>query len=431
MTAVKTINFRNDREFKKESPKFPNDHFACEWTGKILVDDEGKYTFMTRSDDGSRLWIDGKMLVDNWGLHGAREKRGTVELKSGWHDFKATHFENAGGASMVVNWQGPDTNNRRKLLQGSHEGKIEQEKEGPKEDKFEDGFKAEYFFFKHNTNSKGYNIKAKQPDLVKGTKFINFKNDKAFQNEGKGFPGNNFACQWSGKIMIENTGKYTFFTSSDDGSRLWINGKRIVNNWGLHGRRERRGSIELRHGWHDFRATHFENRGGASMIVSYKGPDTNNKKKLLEGDHDGKIEQPKPLPSYKKGFNAKYFFFNHGTSHQGYKTEGKKPDLEKTVKVIRFRNDREFRKEGKKFPGDHFACEWSGKILVEETGKYNFYTRSDDGSRLWINGKKVVDNWGLHGAREKRGTIKLEAGWHDFKATHFENAGGANMIVNW
>jgi len=56
------------------------------------------------SDDGSRLWINGKMIVDNWGLHGNRKRSGKVELSVGYHDFKATHFENAGGASMIVKW---------------------------------------------------------------------------------------------------------------------------------------------------------------------------------------------------------------------------------------------------------------------------------------------------------------------------------------
>ena len=97
------------------------------------------------------------------------------------------------------------------------------------------------------------------PDIVKALKTINFPNDNSFKAEGKDFPNDHFACEWEGKIMIENTGKYTFFTKSDDGSRLWINGKKIVENWGLHGRRERRGSVELKHGWHDFKAIHFEN----------------------------------------------------------------------------------------------------------------------------------------------------------------------------
>jgi len=191
------------------------------------------------------------------------------------------------------------------------------------------------------------------------------------------------------------------------------------------------------------------------MIVSYKGPDTKNQKVLLEGFHEGEIEGEKVeekktavvKPEEKKkaeekttgklegqfegGFKASYFFFNSGTNQQGYKTDGKRADIVKSTKNINFKNDHAFKSEGKDFPNDHFACEWEGKIAVEAAGKYTFYTRSDDGSRLWINGKQVVDNWGLHGAREKKGVVELPRGYHDFKATHFENAGGASMIVNW
>ena len=77
--------------------------------------------FATISDDGSRLWIDGKIVVDNWGLHGSRKRTGKVELKAGWHDFRATHFENGGGASMIVKWQGMDTDNKLVLLTGFHD----------------------------------------------------------------------------------------------------------------------------------------------------------------------------------------------------------------------------------------------------------------------------------------------------------------------
>ena len=43
------------------------------------------------------------------GLHGARERSGTILLKAGYHNFKAIHFENAGGANMIVKYKGPDT----------------------------------------------------------------------------------------------------------------------------------------------------------------------------------------------------------------------------------------------------------------------------------------------------------------------------------
>jgi hypothetical protein len=50
------------------------------------------------------------------GLHGARQRKGSIDLTQGWHDFKAYHFENAGGANMIVTYKGPDTNNRQILL---------------------------------------------------------------------------------------------------------------------------------------------------------------------------------------------------------------------------------------------------------------------------------------------------------------------------
>jgi hypothetical protein len=90
--SAENINFKNDAEFAKLDKAFPTDKFACEWTGKINIIKEGKYTFSTTSDDGSRLWVNDRMIVDNWGLHGDREMNDVIELKAGWFDFKATHF---------------------------------------------------------------------------------------------------------------------------------------------------------------------------------------------------------------------------------------------------------------------------------------------------------------------------------------------------
>ena len=59
------------------------DHFYIRWTGKLRAPTEGKYKFFLESDDGSRLYLDGKQVVDNGGLHGMDEKSGEVQLKEG------------------------------------------------------------------------------------------------------------------------------------------------------------------------------------------------------------------------------------------------------------------------------------------------------------------------------------------------------------
>jgi hypothetical protein len=80
-------------------------HFYARWTGVIKIAKDGKYKFITSSDDGSRLFIDGKQVVDNGGLHAMEEKDGDVELKTGNHDIKIEFFENDGDHGCVVSWE--------------------------------------------------------------------------------------------------------------------------------------------------------------------------------------------------------------------------------------------------------------------------------------------------------------------------------------
>ena len=81
-----------------------------------------------------------------------------------------------------------------------------------------------------------------------------------------------FAIRYNGYIEIAVAGSYTFFTSSDDGSKLFINGVQIVNNDGIHGVQERQGTVSLTTGLHQLRVLFFENTGGQSLQVQYQGP---------------------------------------------------------------------------------------------------------------------------------------------------------------
>ena len=83
------------------------DKFALRFTGSILIPKSGKYTFFIASDDGSRLYLDGKLLINHDGLHGMSEKNGTAELAAGSHDLIVTYFDNGGGDGLNVAWSGP------------------------------------------------------------------------------------------------------------------------------------------------------------------------------------------------------------------------------------------------------------------------------------------------------------------------------------
>jgi alpha-L-fucosidase len=81
-----------------------------------------------------------------------------------------------------------------------------------------------------------------------------------------------FGFEYSSFIRVPETGVYTFFTSSDDGSRLYIGDSLVVDNDGLHGMRETRGVAALAAGLHPIRVAFFEKTGGDDLVVSYQGP---------------------------------------------------------------------------------------------------------------------------------------------------------------
>jgi putative heme-binding domain-containing protein len=83
------------------------DRFALRFTGNIQIPRAGKYTFSTNSDDGSRLYIGDKLIVNNDGNHGMVKKSGSIELPVGSHPLIVTYFDNGGGDGLQVTWAGP------------------------------------------------------------------------------------------------------------------------------------------------------------------------------------------------------------------------------------------------------------------------------------------------------------------------------------
>src|SRR5262245_23186430 len=84
-----------------------SENFYARWTGILRVEKEGKTQFWTESDDGSRLTIDGKVVVDNGGSHPMTLKGGSAELTAGDHEVKIEYFQGAGGAGCKVSWEPP------------------------------------------------------------------------------------------------------------------------------------------------------------------------------------------------------------------------------------------------------------------------------------------------------------------------------------
>ena len=95
-----TTNFGlNER--KRES------YFGLRFDGYVKVPKDGIYTFYLKSNDGSRLFIDGSELIENDANHGAVEEPGNIALKAGFHKIRVKYFNCGGGKALNVSWSGP------------------------------------------------------------------------------------------------------------------------------------------------------------------------------------------------------------------------------------------------------------------------------------------------------------------------------------
>ncbi|MFP2900500.1 PA14 domain-containing protein [Corallococcus sp. 4LFB] len=80
------------------------DDFSVRWEGDWSFASAGTYRFSTTSDDGSRIYVDGALVVDHWSDHGASTRTGDVTLTAGTHRVKVEYYEAAGDASAQVGW---------------------------------------------------------------------------------------------------------------------------------------------------------------------------------------------------------------------------------------------------------------------------------------------------------------------------------------
>lgn len=80
---------------------------------------------------------------------------------------------------------------------------------------------------------------------------------------------------------------------------------------------------------------------------------------------------------------------------------------------------------------EDFAFQFKGFIIIPQDGVYKFYLTSDDGSRLFIGDKLIVDNDGLHGPTEVMAQVALQAGPHPITVEFFQRSGGAELNVSF
>lgn len=103
--------YLSDYEKKDKSKTAPDnkatgdDYFSARWTGTITPPKSGIYDFVTHCDDGLRLYIDDKLVIDQWFSHDKEYRYGTVEMDGGRpYTIKVEYYEEIGGATVRLGW---------------------------------------------------------------------------------------------------------------------------------------------------------------------------------------------------------------------------------------------------------------------------------------------------------------------------------------
>ncbi len=201
------------------------DEFSARWT-RVLTFGGGEYRFRAIVDDGVRLWVDDTLVVDQWQDGARREVIGDATLKAGDHSLRVEYYDRGGQALLQVSWEDvgayPD-------------------------------WKGQYW---SNRDLRG------TPALVQNEGTLDF--DWGMGSAAAGMPADDFSARWT-RVAQFQPGTYRFHVVVDDGARLWVDGKLLIDAWQEGGARELTADLTLAQGSHGLRVDYFEG-GGEAMI---------------------------------------------------------------------------------------------------------------------------------------------------------------------
>ena len=228
----------------------PDVRFSVRWTGRLQVQHAGLHQFHADTDDGARVWIDGKLVIDSWTTHPGYEQEysGSITLLPGrYYNITMEYFDDVGTAVARLYWTQPGV--AKEIIPQSQLYPADQ------------GLRATYYF--------GTNLTSQA--LVRIDDAVNFA-------WGTNSPDPTllplpFSARWTGKVKANAAGQYQFFTLSDDAARLWVNGQLIINNWTGHALTEDSNTITLAAGqYYDLTMEYYNVVGTGTAVLSWLPP---------------------------------------------------------------------------------------------------------------------------------------------------------------
>jgi uncharacterized repeat protein (TIGR03806 family) len=129
-------------------------------------------------------------------------------------------------------------------------------------------------YWSNTTNTVFTNVSfSVPPTLVRTDAVVNFS--WATGSPDPLISTDNFVVRWTGSVQPQFNENYTFYITSDDGERLWVNNQLLINQWTDHGATESSGTITLNaQQLYNIRMEYYEHAGNASAVLSWSSPST-------------------------------------------------------------------------------------------------------------------------------------------------------------
>jgi hypothetical protein len=399
------------------------DTFSVRWTGQVQPLYSQTYTFYTVTDDGVRLWVNGQQLVNDWTSHSATQRSGSITLVAGQrYDIRMEYYEGSSYASAQLQWSSPSQPKQvipQSQLYGAGATTVPTTVPPTAVPATPvaaaaggTGLKGDYY-----NNGDLTSLVLSRTDAT-----INF-------NWGTGSPASSigadtFSVRWTGQVQPLYSQTYTFYTVTNDGARLWVNGQQLVNDWTSHTATQRSGSITLVAGQrYNIKMEFFDNDNSASAQLLWSS--TNQAKQVIPQSQlfpaSGSVSTPVPTTTSGGGTGLKGEYFDNANLTNFI-----------TSRTDPFVNMYWTGAPAQGMGADTYAVRWTGQIQPRYSQTYTFYTVSDDGIHLWVNGQHLVSNWTDHGSTENSGSIALQANQkYNITIEYYQNSATATAQLLW